>query len=221
MCLVLFLVPVFGQAQHYYRIKADFSFKYKGSAENESSLVMGTAYFDKIEKKITYRVKFPKEEVWVMHDTSLYKFQNRQLVEKSFLPNPVEASIFYLTLNSSLHNYALESTRYTLKEVEEDKGMVISTWSPPRMRGEQKLGEILVANQDGRLKGIVFKGPEGNILARQFYEDYLPVSGLFFPREVTHIQVDGNGKETYQLTTYKNIRIDEQGEDHWYRYPLD
>ena len=219
--LILLTLPAMLVGQHYYRIKADFSFKYKGLEEKQNSLVMGTAYYDKIAKKITYRVKFPKPQVWVMHDTSMYKFENKQLVEKSYIPSPVETSIFNLALESSMHNFALEASSYTLENVEEEGGMVISTWAPPRMKGEQKLGKVLIANQDGQLKGIVFQSPDGQVIAKQFYEAYVPVSGIFFPQEVTHILFDGMGKESYQITSYKNIVIDETGEDYWYRYPLD
>lgn len=219
--LALFVLPFIMNAQHYYRVKADFSFKFKGDEEMGSSLVMGTAYYDKVDKKITYRVKFPKPEVWVMQDTSLYKFQNNQLVERSFIPSPVETSIFHLALQSNISNFGLESSAFTLDNVEQDQGMVITTWNPPPIDGEQLIGQILIANKNGLLQGVIFKNPDDSIITKQFYDDYTVVSGINFPREITQIMYGEDGTETYQVTTYKNIIIDESGEDHWYRYSID
>jgi hypothetical protein len=221
--LLFFLIfPFFLNAQHYYRVKADFSFKYKGNVENGSSLVMGTAYFDKVEKKITYRVKFPQQEVWVMRDTSMYKFDvNGKLVDRTFVPSPVETSIFNLALQSNMSNFGLEASSFKLAGVEEDKGMVITTWIPPTIDGEQKLGKILIANQNGILKGVIFQNEMETVIAKQFYDDYTVVSGINFPREITQITYAEDGTETYQVTSYKNIIIDESGEDHWYRYPVE
>lgn len=217
--LFAFLLPTLSVGQHYYRLKADFSFKFKSGGEEAASLVMGTAYFDKLDKKITYKVKFPNPEVWVMHDTSMYKFEGKKLLERSYIPSPVETSIFNLALQSSMNNFALESSAYTLEKVEEENGLVIATWIPPKMKGEQVLGKVLIANRSGLLQGIVFQNREGEVIAKQFYSDYTWVSGINFPREVTQIMYDGE-KESYQVTNYKNIIIDESGEDHWYRYPI-
>jgi hypothetical protein len=219
--LIFFLLPIVVQAQHYYRVKADFSFKFKGDEVSGSSLVMGTAYFDKIAGKITYRVKFPRPEVWVMQDTSMYKFREGKLVERTFVPSPVEMSIFNLALQSNMNNFGLESSVFTLESVERDQGMVITTWNPPPIEGENRLGQIIIANQDGLLKGVVFKNEAGNVVAKQFYDDYTTVSGIHFPKEITQINYAEDGTESYQVTNYKNIIIDESGEDHWYRFAVD
>jgi hypothetical protein len=218
ICFLIFGTGIL-TAQHYYRIKADFSFKYAGSEETGSSLVMGTAYYDKIDKKITYQVRFPKAEYWAMQDTNMYKFANGQLIEKSFMVSPVETSIFNLALQSTMNNFALENSAYSLKSVEEDKGMVIATWSPPKVKGNDKIGDVLIANKNGLLSGIIFKNAAGDVVAKQFYDDYEMVSGINFPKEVTQIVI-ANGKESYQITNYKNIVIDESGKDHLYRYPV-
>jgi hypothetical protein len=217
---IIILLPLFLQSQHYYRIKADFSFKQSGSQETGPSLVMGTAYYDKINKKLAYKVKFPSDQTWVMYDTSMYKFENNALVEKSYIPSPVETTIFNLALQSSMTNFGLEESAYTLENVEEDQGLVIATWSPPKIQGSNKLGKILIANQDGKLKGIVFKTGADEILAKQFYEDYQEINGIFFPGKVTQIQYQ-DGQESYLVTSYKNIVIDEVGKDHLYNFPVD
>jgi hypothetical protein len=219
--IFLFAVPIYSGAQHYYRVKADFSYKFKGDEKSGSSLVMGTAYFDKIEKKITYRVKFPRKEVWVMQDTSMYKFRDQQLVEKSFVPSPVETSIFNLALQSNMNNFGLEASNFRLESVEEDNGLVITTWIPPVIDKSQTLGKILIANNHGRLQGVVFKNNEDRVIAKQFYDDYTNVSGIDFPREITQIMYDQEGQESYQVTSYKNIIIDERADDYWYHYPVE
>lgn len=215
----LLIIPFILSAQHYYRIRADFTFKFLGGNEGNSSLVIGTAYFDKIDQKITYQVRFPAPQVWVMHDTTLFKFENGALISKNYIPSPVETSIFNLALQSSMSNFALESSAYTLENVEEDKGMVIATWAPPRVQGNDKLGKVLIANQNGLLTGIIFNNGAGEIIAKQFYDKYELIGGINFPKEVTQIYYS-DGKESYQVTNYKNIVIDESGKDHLYRYPV-
>jgi len=219
--ILILLFPTAINAQHFYRIKADFSFKFKGNEEVGSSLFMGTAYFDKIEKKITYRVKFPQPEVWVIKDTSMYKFRNQEFIEKTFVPAPVETSIFNLSLQSNLSNYGLESSAFRLEDVVNEDGLIIATWIPPVIQGNKQLGKVLIANKDGMLKGVVFKNDADEVIGKQFYDDYTIVNGIFFPQEIIQIMYDENGNETYQLTNYKNVIIDESGEDHWYRYPVD
>ncbi|HRQ28927.1 MAG TPA: hypothetical protein PLU49_02555 [Saprospiraceae bacterium] len=220
VCFIVILLFSFSSAssQHYFRVKADFSFKVKGN--ETKSLVMGTVYFDKNEKKIVYNVRFPHKQTWVMHDTSMYLFENNKLKERSFMPSPVEASLFNLILNSSINNFGLEKSPYKLQKVEKDKGMLIGTWTPPKVKGDESLGDILIANQDGKLKGVVFKNKKGKVVSKQFYENYQLIKGLNFPSQLTHIIFHDDGTESYQITNYKNIRIDEKGEDNWYRYKL-
>lgn len=215
--LTLFSIPSLS-AQHFYRVKADFSFKVKG--DETKSLVMGTVYFDKHEKKIVYNIRFPHKQTWVMYDTSMYLFENGKFKERSFMPSPVEASLFNLILNSSINNFGLEKSPYKLAKVEKDKGMLIGTWTPPKVKGDETMGDILIANQNGKLKGVVFKNKKGKVITKQFYENYVNVKGLNFPSQLTNIIFHDDGKETYQLTNYKNIRIDEKGEDNWYRFKL-
>jgi len=219
LLLIFFcFLPVLS-AQHYYRIRADFSFKYTGGAQGGQSLVMGTAFFDKVEQKITYQVRFPKKQVWVMKDTVMYKYENDRLIERSYVPSPVAASIFNLALQSSMNNFALEDSPYTLSNVEEDKGLVIATWTPPKIPGNDQIGDVLIANQDGRLTGIVFQDAEGRVVSKQFFEEYAQYGGIWFPGQVTQILYLEKG-EAYQVTNYKNIILDENGNDHWYRYPV-
>jgi hypothetical protein len=94
--------------------------------------------------------------------------------------------------------------------------MMITTWSPPE-KAKAQLGNILVSVKKKQLFGVIFQDPKGVVIRKQFFEDYLLINGLSFPGKIIEINIT-NGIESYQVTTYKNVVIDEMENDSKYFY---
>jgi len=214
--LLLLFVSSTSFAQQFYRIKTDFSIKQK-NADNTTSLTIGTAYYDKLAKKLIYKISFPEKETWVFKDTLLYVFKNGVFftkIKSILLP---EFSIFHLALNNKLSDYGLKDSQFKIDKVEKEKSMVITTYKPsPKIA--KTLGNVLVSTVDTKLNGVIFYTVKGEIASKIFYKEYKSFSGFAFPTKVTQFTY-GKG-ESLQQTTYKNIVIDQMTEDDVYNYTI-
>jgi hypothetical protein len=75
-------------------------------------------------------------------------------------------------------------------------------------------------NINKRLDAMLFYNSKGKLVSRQFFKKYVNVKGVEFPTEVTMISYGEKGEQNIQLTTYKNVVIDQNNEDEIYRYKL-
>lgn len=216
----LILAMCYGMAlpgQNYYRISGEFSIK--GRSDNEAQLVMGKFYFDKNEKIIVHDNHFPEKETWVTSDTSLYKIVEGKMVSRQTIPDLTEFSIYNMVLNNRLDNFGLDETVFSLEHIETDANMVITTWIPPKELKEGT-GKIMISTVDKNMFGIIFFNPEDQIVKKQFFEDYLIVGGLAFPGKIVEITFK-DGTETYQVTNYKNIVLNDPDHEEMYRFDPD
>jgi hypothetical protein len=212
---VLLALSLALKGQQYNRIHADFSVKVK-TAGGGQALTVGQVFYDKNIRQLIYYVSFPEKEIWITSDTVVYQIRDGKLVSRTATFSLAEFSVFHLALNSRLQDYGLRNTRYTVADVSRDKDLVITTWSPPEKAAKQ-LGNILVSAKNKQLFGVVFMAPEGSVLRKQFFEDYHVTQGLSFPGRIVEINSNA-GKEDYQVTTYKNIVVDELENDSKYYY---
>lgn len=213
---LLFLFSCIVLSQNFYRICGDFSIKSK--SDDGSQLIIGKFYYDKNQGNIVHENAFPEKETWVTSDTNLYKIANKVIVSRQTIPNFTNFSIYHLVLNNKLSNFGLEGSVYTLENVEKENDMVISTWMP--IAKIRKLyGKVLLSTKNNNLTGIIFYNPDGEIVKKQFFEDYDIYNGLAFPGKVIEITYV-NAKEIYQVTTYKNILVNDVREDYKYYFNL-
>ena len=57
------------------------------------------------------------------------------------------------------------------------------------------------------------------VVNKQIYKNYLNINGLNFPGEIINfVYVDG--KESFQVTTFKNIKVNDFEESYLYNYPV-
>lgn len=96
--------------------------------------------------------------------------------------------------------------------------MVITTWEPPRSHSRM-FGKVMISNKERKLYGIVFFDKDGAIVKKQFFSKYLSINGLEFPGEVVEILYD-EGHESYRITKYKNIVLDDLSNEILYNYPI-
>ena len=205
------------EAQIFFRIKADFIIKTK-SLSGQQQLTVGKIFYDKNVRQIVYEISFPEKEIWVQRDTIIYKIVDSKLISKQLIPIMVEFSIFHLVLNGNLIDYGLTKTKFKIKKVEKLEGNVISTWEPPAEL-KKLFGDILLSNVNQQLNGIVFENYEGEVISRQFFQNYIEVNGLSFPQEI--IKEDNfNGQKVYELTTFSNILINDLSGENQYDYKI-
>ncbi len=212
-------VSVTGSAQSYYRIRADVTVK-KKNFDGTFSLTKGTVYYDKNYNLLVYDLWFPEKETVVLTKEMTYHIKDGKLHQAFQTVTPPDASIFALILKNAIRYYGLENSGYKLSNVEEDEGLIISTWEPPAQL-KSATGKILIANKDGRIKGIVFFSIDGEkVVSKQFFENYQNTGGVDFPTKMVQFFYDLKGNESVQTTEFKNIKIDEQGNENFYHFPV-
>ena len=203
------------KGQQYTRIHADFSNKIK-TASGGQSLTMGQVFYDRNIKQLIYYVTFPEKVTWITSDTMVYQIKDGKLISKTATFSMAEFTVFHLALNSHLQDFGLKNTRYIADDVQREGDLVITTWTPPE-NAREKLGNILVSVKSKQLFGVIFKDPQGVIIRKQFFEDYQLINGLAFPGKIIEINIS-NGIESYQVTSYKNVVVDEMENDSKYFY---
>jgi len=203
--------------QFFFRISTDFVIKAKSPA-GDQQLTVGKLYYDKNIKQIIYVVSFPEKEIWVQKDTVLYKIVNSKVIGKQRIPQGIEFSIYNLALNGNIADYGLKKTQFRIKKVEKSDGNVISTWEPPAA-SKKYLGDILLSNVNQQLDGLVFKNNAGEVVARQFFRNYIKVKGLSFPQEIIKENYV-SGQKIYELTNFTNILINDLSGDNTYDYKI-
>ncbi|WP_338373482.1 hypothetical protein [Marivirga tractuosa] len=211
---IVYLPNSNGQA--YFRISADFTIK--ESTVNGKEFYKGKVFFDKNVNKIIYKISFPDSKKLVMADTQMYVLQNEKIINQRFTPSTNRFSIFNLTLSGHLKNYGLDKTGYYINSIEESEDQTIIEWLPPTGL-EDKLGKAVISLKNDQLFGIVLFKPNGEIMGKRFYKDYVSVNGLPFPKKVIQVSYL-HGAEYYKITTFENIKIDELENEEMYRIDL-
>ncbi len=211
--LAFFSYLSMGVSQDFFRLKTDFIIKSK-TITGKQQLTVGKIYYDKNIKKLIFQISFPEKETWVQKDTSLFKIVNSEVVSRQTTPNISELTIYHLALNGDLADYGLKKSNMKIIDVEKDGKKIISTWAPPPELKEV-FGSILMLNVDQQLVGIVFKNPEDEVVSRQFFRNYISINGMSFPQELVKETVV-EGKKYYEITTYKNMVVNEKNNSEMY-----
>lgn len=202
-------------AQDNFRITADFTVKVKKS-DGSLNLTRGKIFYDKNYKELIYDISFPQNEKWVMKDTSLIIIRNDTLYKKSSIPSINEFTVFHLALNSNLNDFGLKNSIYKINKVEKKKDLVLSYWKIPN-QASTILDHVIIAKKDNRLESVVMIGNESKIVSKQFFKDYEKLAAFVFPRQIIQILYDKDGLENYQITEFKNIKINDLKNNSFYR----
>ena len=204
-------------AQEFYRFKADYSIKITDNT-SKPVMKMGKLYYDKNVRKIVVKNGFPVKEMIVYSDTSVYFIRVGRIVKKMRNLAPVDLSIFHLAMNSNLMNYGLDKAGYVMEDLARDKGLVIVSWMPNNIF-KDKLGKILTSTKGKQLYSVVFLDKNDKTISKHIFQKYVNINGFEFPSEVVRIFYDGD-KERYEITSYRNIVLNEKGSDEFYNYQI-
>lgn len=215
---MLFLLPsITGAQTGNFRIKVNFSIKEKRS-DGTFALQMGNAYYDVNHKKLLYDISFPKPQTILTNDSTIYLIENGKVADVKKQPGFIEMSIFHLCLTGSIQNFGLQNTAYKATKVENENGMVITTWEIPKnIKGGNKT-KIITSVKDRHLFGVVFLDADDKVISKQFYQDYQNYNGTMVPGKVIFI-VYTNGQEQYRIMEFKSVVINEFANENLYNYP--
>ncbi len=205
--------------QQFFRVKADFSIK-ETLPTGKSNLTVGTVYFDRISRRLVYKINFPQKETIVVNDSIFYRLLDGNIIEKKPSLNILNFSIYNLALSSKMSNFGLEGNQmFKLINVAKEDSLIISTWSPAIEKLKEITGNVLISQKKKQLFGLVFFDKDGKILSKQFYEEYKNFKGLEFPGTITQINFF-EGKEFYKITTFKNVVVNDMNENTIYNYSI-
>ncbi len=218
LCLLLSSVITELKAQQHFRFKANITIKEK-KVDGKFNLTKGTLYYDLNTRKAVYDVTFPEKAIIIITDTAYITFQNGKRTTSKAIKEFLDFSLFNLCLTGKLDYYGLKGSPYTITHTERADSMIISTWSPPSQMKKDK-GNIKVSSVNKRLFGVLVYDPKGKIISKQFFEDYTHIKNIWIPTKVVSFLFLGKEKTT-QITEFKNIVINETGNDTMYDHVLD
>ena len=122
-------------------------------------------------------------------------------------------------MSGQLADFGLKNSGYTIVDVEKKEQQILTTWEPKEDRVKTLMGKVIMSNLDKKLQAIAFYNPNSDLLSKQFYKNYINVSGCEIPTEITQINYHDQG-QNYQVTSYKNVVINEKGNEIIYDYKL-
>ena len=216
VCLLGLTIFQTVQAQEYYRVNADFTVKVK-LADGTMNLTKGSVYYDKNIQELIYRVSFPQPEIWVIADTSIFKYRNDTLYDRITIPSVNEFTVFHLSLNSGISDFGMKRSRFKVSRVEKKNDLVLSYWKIPDKAGIS-IDHIVVAKKENRLESVIMMGDESKVLSRQFYRNYMKSGAFEFPQQIVQILPGEDGEENYQVTEFNNIQVNDMENDALFRY---
>lgn len=217
--LTLFL-SLYGScfSQDYLRVKADFTVKIS-SNNGKKNLTKGTVFYDKNIKELIYNISFPRKEKWLSKDTSLYKYREDTLVQRTTIPSINEFTVFHLALNSGLNDYGLKGSNFRIGKVEKKGDLTLSYWKIPKQLNIT-IDHVVIAKKDNRLESVIMVGDNQEIISKQFFRNYIKLDAFEFPRQIIQIMYDSAGKENYQVTDFNNIKVNDMANDKLYHLEL-
>jgi len=216
LILATFLILALpAHAQSLQRVEADFSLKESDKLGNKK-LSVGKVYYDKNIRVVVFQITFPYEEVLCVHDKGVTRFKADTVFANVIANGLIDFNIFQLFLNGNLDFYGLKQSPFELKDVEEDNNKVISTWINKRSK-DVGLGKILLAQEDKAITGLITYNDKDEIVSKQFFEEYMDVSGFKFPSQVIQYLISGNEKEI-RISNYRDIKINNYDQKAPYDY---
>lgn len=217
---LLLALPLASQTQiNFYRISLDFSIKEKRS-DGTFSLQMGKAYYDIKQRKLLYELSFPEKKKILTTDSLVYLIEEGGKILKEPIPGFIEMSIFHLGLTGNLKSFGLKDSPFEETKVEKSNDMTITTWEVSEEKQNPLIkGKILTSVKNRELYGVVFFDENDELQSKQFYLNYENIKGINIPTKVIYI-IYQNGEEQYRTMNFKNIVVNEMGNNDLYDYPI-
>ena len=132
------------------------------------------------------------------------------------LVSRIKHNLFNMVLENKMEYYGMRNSPYGLVNTVVEKDQIITTWEPPKTKKSNK-GIIKLSQKDKLIHGLISYDNKGEILAKQFFEDYLNIGGLMIPQKVTQIGYF-ESPTVYKITTYRNFKLNNFEDEKNYSY---
>jgi hypothetical protein len=96
--------------------------------------------------------------------------------------------------------------------------MIVAVWKPDPRIGKT-FGKIVLSKVRRRIYGIAFYKPNGKLAGKQIFRKFVNTKGCDFPSEILQFQYTPKG-ENKQITSFKNIKIDQANDPKLFDFPL-
>lgn len=213
--LTSLLFVMASQGQSLQRIEADFSLKESDKLGNKK-LSVGKVYYDKNIRVVVFKITFPYEEVLCIHDEGITRYKADTVYSNVIALGLIDFNIFNLFLNGNLDYYGLKQSPFDLKDVEQDNQKIISTWVNKRNK-DSGIGKIMLSQEDKAITGLITFNVNDEIVSKQFFEEYIDVSGFKFPSQVIQYLISGPEKEV-RISNYREVKINQYDQRSPYDY---
>ncbi|NUM32203.1 MAG: hypothetical protein HUU47_07765 [Bacteroidetes bacterium] len=204
-------------SQQHYRLRANVTIKEK-NIDGKYNLTKGTLYYDLNFRKAVYDITFPEKAIIVITDSTYITIKDGKQSKTNSIRELLDFSVFNLCLTGKLDYYGLRETPFAVEKTEKQDSLVITTWVPPKKLRKKK-GKIKVSTKDKKLFGVLTYDVKGNVISKQFFENYTLVKKLAVPGRVVSFIYNKN-KTFTQITEFKNIEVNEKGNDNMYNYTI-
>lgn len=217
--IALCILPFLSNGQYFFRVNGDFTIK-ESFFDGSTNLIMGQFYYDINQRTLLYHINFPSDQSWLLNDSLIYKVEKDSIISKTAIPNLIEYNFFGLILSNKLHNYGLDKSFYSIKEIEEDQGATISTWQATDENIQKKSGDIIMMHKDNLLQGAIFKNTENKINSKQHFSNYQNLNGLQFPKEIIQYFYNNEGQEGIKLSTFTKIVLNNTTDETYFNFDV-
>ena len=207
----------FSFSQFAYRINADILTKTR-LPDSTFQISKGKIYYDQNFQKIIFDFTFPQRERVVLFDTVMCRYKDGNLISRSKSFLIPKQSYFNFILSGNISNYGFDNSNFEATSIKKEKGMVITTWSPPDY-AKKYLSKVLVATRNKQLYSVTIFGSDDEVLNRQILKKYQMVHGMDIPHEILVATYLKSGT-MYQIITLNHVVLNEQGNDQLYNYEL-
>jgi hypothetical protein len=212
---VLYLFSLNCHSQNFFRFKAEITIKVK-SPDGIIQYTKGLIHYDKNIKKVLYSISFPEKEEYISVDTLVYKYRNNILISTQGNPLKPEFSIFHFILNNDLPDFGLKNSSFKIANAEKSNGSIFTKWVPPK-NIDFPLGKILISTMNKRLHLVLIYNKSDELINRQIFKKYAFINGMEVPHEILTVGYQSD-KKSYQMIEFKNVMINEQGNDKDYDF---
>ena len=197
----------------YSRIEAEFTIK---EISDNQSITVGKIFYDINIGVIYFQVHYPRKEILVYTDSLLYKIIDDRIVEKKTTSNYLKHNLFNMVLDNKMEYYGMKESPYSLVNTILENDQIITTWEPPKSKKNSR-GLIKLSQKNKLVYGLISYDIKGDVLSKQFFEDYLNIGGLMMPQKLTQIGYF-ESPTIYKITTYRNFKLNNFDDEKNYSY---
>lgn len=183
-CLIVAYFSTYGQ--NFSQFSSEFTLMEKslGTVKPYSSLVKGTVFIDKNERRLEFNIHFPDRQKWIIKDSIFEKFYVDSLVASIKIKNFDDMSIFTALLEVQKIDFGLSELGFTLKNTDVTENISYFEWSPPEVFAKF-YKNAYTKTENNLLKAIRLIDVNGKEINATFFDNYEIIKGMAMPKLIT------------------------------------